>query len=331
MPVSVDTERLASGRHIVIGGGTGFIGSALARALVARGDHVTLISRQPGPGRMTWADLERDGLPRCDAVVNFAGQHILDLRRRWDDTYRQEVVRSRVDTTRALVKAMNESATPPLLFISTAGKCFYGTRELDQAEAHPELDEESQPMGRDFPSELVALWEAAADGVDTRRIRHAKVRIGVVLGAVERTSLLGRLWQVGRARGFLPLIRLPFCLGVGAVIGRGSQPLPWVHIADVVGILLHVIDQRETQGRYNAVAPGIVTNRQFIEALARRLRRPILWSVPEWLVRRVVGDERSSILLRGQLVKPRRTLAAGYRFIYPDLVPALEDLVYVTI
>jgi len=318
-------------RHVVIGGGSGFIGTALTQALLAQGDRVTLISRTAGPNRITWDDLDRSGLPACDAVVNLAGQHILDPRRRWNDRYRDEVIRSRVDTTKRLVKALNETQNPPEVFVSTAGKCFYGTRELNAAEAHPELTEDSPPMGMDFPAELVAMWEAVADGVDATKIRHVKLRIGVVLGKVERKSYIGRLWQIGRARGFLPIIRLPFCLGLGAVIGKGTQPLPWIHIDDMVGILLHVIDRPATQGRYNAVSPGIVTNREFIEAFAARLRRPVMWTMPESVVRFLVGDERSSILLRGQLVRPKRTLESGYAFRFPRLDKALEDLVYITI
>lgn len=318
-------------RHIVIGGGSGFIGSALTKALRARGDRVTWISRTPGPDRVTWDDLAVNGLPACDAVVNLAGQHILDIRRRWNDDYRNEVIRSRVDTTKTLVAALNNSAQSPAVFVSTAGKCFYGTKELDSSEAHPELDEDSKPMGLDFPAELVGQWEAAADGIDASRIRHVKLRIGVVLGKVERKSYIGRLWQIGRARGFLPIIRLPFCLGLGCVIGKGTQMLPWVHIDDMVGILIHVIDNPETHGKYNAVSPGIVTNREFITSFAKRLRRPVVWSVPERVVRFVVGDERSSILLRGQLVRPKRTLQSGYVFKYPEINGALSDLVYVTI
>lgn len=318
-------------RRVVIGGGSGFIGSALAKALAERGDQVTLISRTAGPDRITWDDLSRSGLPACDVVVNLAGQHILDPRRRWNDVYRDEVIRSRVETTLRLVKGLNESPSPPEVFVSTAGKCFYGTRELAAKQEHPELDEDSPPMGMDFPAELVHQWEAAAGGIDGARIRHVKLRIGVVLGKVDRKSYIGRLWQIGRSRGFLPIIRLPFCLGLGAVIGSGKQMLPWVHIDDMVGVLLHVIDRPETRGRYNAVSPGIVTNREFIETFARRLRRPVVWSVPEWLVRFLVGDERSSILLRGQLVRPKRTLESGYVFRYPQLKPALDDLVHVTI
>jgi uncharacterized protein (TIGR01777 family) len=318
-------------RHIIIGGGSGFIGSALAAALQSRGDKVTLLSRTPGAGRITWQGLATNGLPACDVVVNLAGQHILDLTRRWNAAYRDEVINSRVETTKQLVNAINESASPPEVFVSTAGKCFYGTRELDVTTAYPELDEDSKPMGLDFPAELVGQWEAAADGVDGTRIRHVKLRIGVVLGKVERKSNIGRIWQIGRTRGFLPIIRLPFCLGLGAVIGTGNQPLPWIHIDDMVGILLHVIDRNDTRDRYNAVAPGIVTNRQFIEAFGRRLRRPVVWSVPAWLIRFLVGDQRSSILLQGQLVRPRRTLESGYAFCYSELGPALDDLVHITI
>ncbi len=318
-------------RHVLIGGGSGFIGSALAERLTARGDRVTVLSRTPGPGRITWDDLKRDGLPPCDAVVNLAGQHILNIRRRWNDAYRDEVIRSRVETTEALVRALNASPQPPDVFVSTAGKCFYGTRELDQGEAHPELDEDSVPMGLDFPAELVGLWEQAAEGVDSTRIRHIRVRIGVVLGDVERKSYLGKLWRIGSARGFLPIIRLPFCLGLGAAIGTGTQPFPWIHIDDMVGVLLHVIDNPDTHGRYNAIAPGIVTNRVFTEAFAKRLRRPVVWSIPTWLVKGLVGAERSSILLQGQLVRPKRTLASGYVFQYPEIGVALDDLVQITV
>ena len=107
--MSARLHAAGSPRHIVIGGGSGFIGSALSKALCARGDTVTLISRTPGPDRITWDDLASNGLPACDAVVNLAGQHILDVSRRWDDAYRNEVINSRVDTTRKLVRALNDS------------------------------------------------------------------------------------------------------------------------------------------------------------------------------------------------------------------------------
>lgn len=316
--------------HVLIGGGSGFIGSALTERFRARGDTVTWISRTASPDRITWQDVERGAIPACDAVINLAGQHILDVRRRWNDAYREEVLRSRVDTTRALVRALNVMQRPPAVFVSTAGKCFYGTTEVAAQATYPELDEHSKPMGMDFPAELVAQWERAAEGIDAARIRHVSVRIGVVLGAIERGSTLGKLWRVGRAHGFLPIIRLPFCLGLGAIIGHGRQPVPWIHIDDAVELFVFVVDSPVARGRYNAVAPGIVSHRDFMLTFARHLRRPVMWSVPAWLVRFLVSGDRASILLEGQNVRPKRTLEAGFRFRYAALDDAMDDLVQIT-
>ncbi|MEM9785066.1 MAG: NAD-dependent epimerase/dehydratase family protein [Pseudomonadota bacterium] len=203
-------------KHIIIGGGSGFIGSALTQALRARGDQVTILSRSPGDQRITWDSLS-DGLPRSDAVVNLAGEHILQPGRRWTDKYRDEVIASRTGTTKQLVDAINASANPPEVFVSTAGKCFYGTQT--GAVDYPELDEDSAPMGLDFPAELVGQWEKAADHLDHDRVRHVRVRIGIVLGKIDRGSFLGRLWRIGRSRGLLPIVRLPFCFGLGARLG----------------------------------------------------------------------------------------------------------------
>jgi hypothetical protein len=139
--------------HVVIGGGSGFVGTALADACRARGDEVTIISRYAGVDRITWDDVEARNLPVCDAVVNLAGKHILDISRRWTPQYRDEVIDSRVKTTEALVTALNAMPRPPAVFVSTAGKCFYGTGEIGRVSDYPELDEESEPMGIDFPAD----------------------------------------------------------------------------------------------------------------------------------------------------------------------------------
>jgi uncharacterized protein (TIGR01777 family) len=236
-----------------------------------------------------------------------------------------------VGTTTSLVNALNSMSRPPAVFISTAGKCFYGTAEVAADSRYPELDEYSLPVAMDFPASMVALWEDAANAIDNARIRHVHVRLGIILGAIERESLLAKLWRIGRGRGILPLIRLPFCLGLGAVMGHGRQPMPWIHIDDVVGLFEHLVNARESHGRYNAVAPGLVSNREFTELLANRLHRPIAWAAPASLVRAVVGEDRASILLDGQNVKPRRTLESGFRFRYPDLQGALQNLVQITI
>ena len=314
-------------KHIIIGGGSGFIGSALTKALRARGDRVTVLSRFGGDDRITWDSLSA-GLPDCDAVVNLAGEHILQPGRRWNAAYKDEVIASRTETTKQLVDAINASAAVPRVFVSTAGKCFYGTQM--GATDYPELDEDSEPMGVDFPAELVGQWEKAADHLSDD-VRHVRVRIGIVLGKVERGSLLGRLWRIGRSRGLLPLIRLPFCFGLGARLGKGDQPFPWIHIDDMVGILMRLIDEDTATGRFNAVSPGIVSNADFTAAFARALRRPVVWSIPTWLIHWAVGAERASILVEGQNVVPKRTLAMGYTFAYPDIDSAMSDLVEITI
>lgn len=313
-------------KHVVIGGGSGFIGSVLSEYLTLRGDNVTTISRSAGANRITWQELSDKGLPECDAVVNLAGKHILDPKRRWNNKYREEVIASRVETTKALVNAINKSGNPPKVFISTAGKCFYGAQEFSEQQDYTELDEFSEPIGTDFPAELVGLWEAAANDIDSTKIRHVKLRIGVVLGSIERKSHIGKLWRIGSARGFLPIIRIPFCIGLGAVIGHGKQPFPWIHIDDMVNLIIQSIDDESMHGKYNGVSPGIVTNREFTEAFASKLRRPVVWSVPNSVIEFIVGKERSSILLQGQLVKPKRTLEAGFEFKFPDIDSALSDL-----
>ena len=314
-------------KHIIIGGGSGFIGSLLTKTLRARGDRVTVLSRTPGDQKITWDDLSK-GIPDCDAIVNLAGEHILQPGRRWNATYKAEVIASRTETTRKLVDAINASPSPPRVFVSTAGKCFYGTQK--GATDYPELDEYSDPMGVDFPAQLVGQWENAADHLSDN-IRHVRVRIGIVLGKIERGSLLGRLWRVGRSRGLLPLIRLPFCFGLGAQLGKGTQPFPWIHVTDMVGILIRVIDDETANGRFNAVAPGIVNNADFTAAFARALKRPVVWSIPTWLIHWIVGPERASILVEGQNVVPKRALALGYEFKYPNIGAAMDDLVETTI
>ena len=308
-------------QHIVIGGGSGFIGTELKRALEDRGDRVTLISRTPGDQRITWDQLQEEGLPQCDVVINLAGKHILDMSRFWTAKYRDEVVRSRIETTKCLVESINNAAEPPTLFISTAGKCFYGSQAFQRQEQYLDMDEASDPVGIDFPSQLVSTWEAAADEIDTSIVRHTKLRFGIVLA-----EQFDRKLATNGNRGIFPLLRQCFTAGLCMSLGSGVQPFPWVHIDDVVGITLRAIDDAQAEGIYNVVAPGIVSNQEFSELLATKLGRKVLGKVPAWLIKAIVGIERSTILLLGQRVRPSRSLEQGYRFKFPDLDSCLTNL-----
>ncbi len=313
-------------KHILIGGGSGFIGRALTQTLRARGDRVTWVSRTPGLNRITWEEVHEKGIPQCDVVINLAGKHILDMRRVWTRNYRDEVIRSRVETTEALVRAINKHANPPSTFISTAGKCFYGSQGFRRAEEYRDLDEHSDPVGLDFPSEVVRLWEAAAAGVDSERVRHVKIRLGVVLGK-KPNNLTRRVPQDSRgAYGIFPILHGFFKRGFALSMGSGVQPFPWVHIDDVVGIIVRAIDDSAMQDVFNAVSPGIVSNREFTELFARKLGRSVLGHIPAWIIKAVVGVERSTILLLGQRIRPTRTMASGYEFKFPKLEFCLDDL-----
>ncbi|NKB98871.1 MAG: TIGR01777 family protein [Pseudomonadales bacterium] len=311
-------------KHIIIGGGSGFIGRALTMALRARGDVVTWVSRDAGDDRLTWQDIAQHGLPACDVVINLAGKHILDMSRRWTKSYRAEVISSRIETTNILVDAINASSTTPTVFISTAGKCFYGSQAFRASEQYFDLDEHSAPVGVDFPAELVSMWEAAADRIDTAKVRHAKLRFGIVLSSRDN-EYSKRRSKIG-ARGIFPMLQAIFQRGLCLSMGAGVQPFPWVHIDDVVGICLQAIDNPDMRGIYNAVSPGIVSNNDFTKLLARKLNKSVLGHVPGWLIKAVVGAERSTILLLGQRVKPTRTQESGYVFRFPKLEACLDDL-----
>ncbi|MEM8769754.1 MAG: TIGR01777 family oxidoreductase [Pseudomonadota bacterium] len=305
-------------KHILIGGGSGFIGRALTRELQAAGHRVTIVSRFPGEGRLTWEDVRQNGLPPCQAVINLAGKHILDMRRPWTARYRDEVLRSRVETTSTLVDAINAATEPPEVFISTAGKCFYGSQAFRSPEQYFDLNEYSAPIGIDYPASLVSQWEAAADRLDGSRVRHVKLRLGIVL-ADARKKRAG-------ARGIFPMLLGTFKKGLCLRMGSGVQPFPWVHIDDVVGIFLRALDDRKFCGIFNVVSPGIVSNGTFTRLLAERLGKPVLGQLPGWLIKTVVGRDRSTILLLGQRIRPARTLDHGYRFRFETLESCLDDL-----
>ncbi|EDL36228.1 mCG133750, isoform CRA_b [Mus musculus] len=243
--------------RVLVGGGTGFIGTAVTQLLRGRGHEVKLVSRQPGPGRITWSELSESGLPLCDVVINLAGENILNPLRRWNETFQKEVLTSRLDTTHLLAKAITETAHPPQAWILVTG-------------------------------------------------------VGVVLG---------------RGGGAISHMLLPFRLGLGGPIGSGRQFFPWIHIGDLAGILNYALEANHVQGVLNGVAPAsTTTNAEFAQALGAALGRPAFIPVPSTVVRAVFG-ERAIMLLEGQKVVPRRTLATGYQYSFPELRAALKDVV----
>jgi uncharacterized protein (TIGR01777 family) len=271
----------------VVAGASGLIGSALSRALRDRGDEVVALPRL---GRAPWS------VEGADAVVNLAGASVAG--KRWSPEYKQEILQSRVLSTRALVEAIRAAQRKPRVLVNASAVGYYGGRG-DEV-----LDESSGP-GDDFLADVCQQWEAEARRTE---VRSAQVRTGVVLSA-----------QGGALGSMLP----PFKSFVGGPVGSGKQWFPWIHLADEVAGLLFCIDDARMSGPVNFVAPGIVTMKDFAKALGRALHRPSWAPVPAAALKLLLG-EFASALLEGQRAVPKKLLDAGFRFQFTEVSSALR-------
>jgi uncharacterized protein len=288
--------------NIVLAGGTGFIGGALVDALIARGDRPTLLTRDPEAAQHRWGakasfaawDGKNDGdwiktLDGADAVVNLSGASIADGR--WTPPRKLVLIKSRTDSTRALVSALSRAARRPKVLINASAVGFYG-------DASDGAATETSPQGRDFLAALCGQWEREALAAEPLGARVVLARLGVVLAP---------------DGGALPRMALPFKLFAGGPLGDGRQAFPWIHRDDAVGALLFALDRDDLSGPVNVVAPGSATNREFSAALGRALGRPSWAPVPAFLLKLALG-EMSEMLLKGQNAVPKKLLAAGYAF-----------------
>ncbi|XP_017885628.1 epimerase family protein SDR39U1 [Ceratina calcarata] len=291
-------------KHVVIGGGTGFVGTQIINSLSRKGVSFTCISRMPGPGRMSWHDLECYGLPdNTTAVINVAGQNILDPKQRWSEGFKQNVINSRVKTTQSLAKAIIN--TKAKAFVTISGVAYYKPNDT-------EYTEESKCEKYDFLSELCHRWEAAAQLPKDSDIRQTTIRSGVVLG---------------RDGGMIKQIYLPFFFGLGGPIGNGKQYMPWIHVTDLVNMFIFSIKNENVHGILNGVAPQIVTNGEFTKAFASVMQRPALIPVPPIILNSLFNKERAKIMLEGQKVIPKRVKDLRFEYQYPDINTACAELV----
>ncbi|XP_071451162.1 epimerase family protein SDR39U1 [Hetaerina americana] len=297
---------------VVIGGGTGFIGSALSSLLKKKGYNTITVSRMPGPQRISWTELANSGLPKgCTAVVNLAGQNILNPTRRWTPGFKQNVWASRVNTTKALSTAICSADSKPSVFVTVSGVGYY------KPSLNEEYTEDSSGGNFDFLSKLCTEWENAAK-LPCDNVRQVIIRSGIVLG---------------RNGGMIQQLYLPFWFGLGGPIGNGLQPLPWIHISDMSRLFLLAIegqDGKNLSGVYNGVAPNIVTNAEFTKAFASALRRPAFIPVPQFALNIAFGEERAKIMTEGQRVKPKRAIESGFVYLYPNVDSACKAVVGVS-
>jgi uncharacterized protein (TIGR01777 family) len=294
---------------VTVTGATGRIGSHLVAALVARGDDVVALSRDPdraseqlGVEALPW-DPENEAPPKPslvgrDAVVHLAGE---DVAQRWNKEAKARIVDSREKSTRSLIHAIFDSKPRPPIFVCASASGYYGARGDEPVD-------EAQPPGSDWLASVVMRWEQQADTalIGTRLV---KVRTGIVLDA---------------AGGALAKMLPPFKAGVGGPIGGGKQYMPWIHLDDIVGIYLAALDSPTFSGPINASAPNPVTNKQFSQALGRALHRPAVAPIPGLTIKAMYG-EMAQIVLKGVRMVPGRAAELGYEFKFPELDAALAD------
>jgi uncharacterized protein (TIGR01777 family) len=294
--------------RIVIAGGSGFLGQKLHRRLVAEGQQVQILTRQPArtPDRITWnPDGSAGVLPRhlegADAVVNLAGENLAGGR--WTAARKAALVSSRVLPTRTLVRAINACTDPPRVFVSASAVGYYG----------PHGDEpvtEATPAGSDFLARICVDWEQEARNVETTRTRLAIIRSGVVLA---------------KDGGALRKMLLPFRLGLGATLGSGAQYFAWIHADDWASLAWWLIRSADAAGAFNGTAPAPVNNHTFTKTLGRVLGRPAILKAPAFAMRMATG-EMADMLLHGQRVMPVKAEQLGFQFEHRALEPALRNL-----
>jgi uncharacterized protein len=286
--------------RVTVTGGTGRIGSLLVDELRKRGDEVTVLSRSRGDVR--WDPMAgpapAEALAGRDAVVHLAGEYLLQ---RWNHAALRRIRESREIGTRNLVEGLRRAEPRPAALVSAAAVGYYGPR-------FDPIDEDALP-GDDVLAEVCKAWEREAKRAEELGVRVVRVRAGVVLD---------------RRAGALKTMLLPFRLGVGGPVAGGRQPMPWIHIEDVIGIYLAAIDGERWSGPVHATAPHPVRNREFSKALGRALHRPAIVPVPAFALKVLYGG-MSKLVLEGQNAVPRRTLELGYRFRHPDLDEALRS------
>lgn len=302
--------------RVVVSGGTGFIGKQLVPALLERGDEVIVLTRRAGRAQdvlgagvepVEWTPLAAGPWQRAmddaDAVIHLAGKGVLDDR--WSDRVKADIISSRVTSTELIVDAIRQVPRKPGVFLSGSAVGYYGDRAdrvTETAVSGPDDD---------FLADVCRRWEAASHPASELNVRTVQLRTGVVLG---------------RDSGAFPQLVGPMKAYIGGHLGSGQQPFPWVHVADVVGMMLWALDEVAVTGPLNLTAPEPPSMADFMTALGEALGRPSWMHAPEFAVRALLG-ERADMLLGGQNAHPAKALELGYHFLYPDLGSALASLV----
>jgi len=294
--------------HILITGGTGFLGSALSKSLQSQGFTITVLSRQPETvakycgsdvnAIASLAEITRES--RFNVIINLAGAPIFGGR--WTDARKQLIRDSRISLTNELIASIDRMQTKPELLISGSAIGIYGNQ------GKTVLTEQSEQLPN-FSQQLCHDWEQSALKAEQLGVRVCLIRTGLV---------------IGHNGGFLQRMLLPFRLGLGGTLGNGQQWMSWIHRNDWIKIVHAMIANPRMSGPYNATAPNPVSNSEFTKTLASTLHRPTLLPLPAWLLKILLG-EMSELVLDSQRVIPDRLIAKGFYFQFNHLVDAISE------
>lgn len=291
--------------QVAIAGASGFIGSALRRALAERGDTVRPLLRPsspPDPDGIRWDPaggvVQTELLEGVDAVVNLAGESIGAAR--WTASFKKRIAGSRIRSTQVLADAVASLSRKPKVFVGASASGYYGERGED-------VVTETTPAGSGFLSDLCVRWEEAASRAGVRTV-------------VTRSAIV-----LGRGGGLLAKMALPFKLGVGGKLGDGKQWMPWIALEDQVRAIIHLIDDDVAAGAFNLCAPTPVRNEEFTHELGRAVRRPTFMTVPSFALRAAFGREATEqAFLVSQRMVSSRLADHGFDFRVPTIREALE-------
>ena len=302
---------------IAITGATGFVGSRLVEQLNTQGHQILVLTRNSSKAqkvfpRSAFPKLEiveytptesgswQQAISGCDGVVNLAGEPISE---RWTPEHKQAILESRQLGTRKLVEAIAKAEVKPQVLVSGSAIGYYGTSETT------DFDENSA-SGNDFLAQVCQQWEAEAEKVKESGVRLVILRIGIVLG---NGGALGKMIN-------------PFKMFAGGPIGSGRQWFSWIHRDDLVNLIIEATQRQDMAGAYNATAPNAVRMKDFCQTLGEVMNRPSWLPVPDFVLELLLGDG-AIVVLEGQQVLPKKTQSIGFKYQYPNLKPALQDIV----
>lgn len=298
------------GKHILLTGGTGMVGSKLTQLLLNKGHTVSHLSRTPGSNtnvktylwNVSAGQIDEQCINGVDAIVHLAGANVAEGR--WTDSRKKEIIESRTKSIGLIYQLLKKRGHMVRTVISASATGYYGDR------AGELLTEDSGP-GSDFLASCCLQWEHAVDVGENLGLRILKLRTGVVLAA---------------NGGALSKLTAPIKLGIGSPLGNGKQWIPWIHEQDVINMYVFAIENENLNGVYNMVAPNPVTNKQLTKAVAQELNKP-LWlpKVPAFALKLMLG-EMSTIVLGSDKVSAQKIEEDGFKFKYPTLMWALKEI-----